>query len=129
MNWAKFAGLSDDVARLDLLVSTFARRMVEAAVEPNAGKRHLVEARWSPYLPAAQMLALRIFPVDLVGCDAQDDLDVVAEDSKYQFSADQSDDCTTAERNWGIQAVPRHPVEQDLLARDSGVLPPFLAGG
>jgi len=75
------------------------------------------------------MLALRIFPVDLVGCDAQDDLDVVAEDSKYQFSADQSDDCTTAERNWGIQAVPRHPVEQDLLARDSGVLPPFLAGG
>ena len=80
-------------------------------------------------MPAAQILALRIFPVDLVGCDAQDDLAAVAEDSKYQFSADHGDDCTMAERDWGIQAAPRHSVEQDLLARDSGVLPPFLAAG
>ena len=36
LNWAKFDGLTDDIARLYLLVSAFARRMVEAPVEPNA---------------------------------------------------------------------------------------------
>jgi hypothetical protein len=124
MRGLRVGGPTAGTEDLDRLVDAFVRRMVEALEEPSVGRKYWVGVTWSPYSPAEQKLVQQTF-LDASERDETLDWHVAEEKWMYQVSAN-LDGRTTAAMTLGRPVVPPHFVGWDLLARDSGVLYPFL---